>query len=198
MRNLDSNEIIIHNLKQCNYRDEIENLINGIQDEELQELVKKEYDTTLKEMLKIGCCERNIIETIKNKLEIIVEENIKKDYSSLKEVIKDIEKRYEEEKNLMIKEIQKNNVDIQEYVEELFLFNELLQFLKYEDENVETGMKTRLDKKDYDILREYWDLASGFSEMYYNTEDFSTSYDSIEKILKELVFEWQENNKEVD
>ena len=149
-------------------------------------------------MLKTGCCERNIIETIKNNLEIIVEENIKKDYSSLKEVIKNIEKRYEEEKNLMIKEIQKNNVDIQEYVEELFLFNELLQFLKYEDENVETGMKTRLDKKDYDILREYWDLASGFSEMYYNTEDFSTSYDSIEKILKELVFEYQENNKEVD
>ena len=136
MRNLDSNEIIIHNLKQCNYRDEIENLINGIQDKELQELVKKEYETTLKEMLKIGCCERNIIETIKNKLEIIVEENIKKDYNSLKEVIKNIEKRYEEEKNLMIKEIQKNNVDIQEYVEELFLFNELLQFLKYEDEKV--------------------------------------------------------------
>ena len=58
---LDSNEIIIHNLKQCNYRDEIENLLNGIQDEELQELVKKEYDTTLREMLKTGCCERNII-----------------------------------------------------------------------------------------------------------------------------------------
>lgn len=40
MRNLDSNEIIIHNLKQCNYRDEIENLINGIQ---LMEYKMKNY-----------------------------------------------------------------------------------------------------------------------------------------------------------
>lgn len=112
------------------------------------------------------------------------------DFSKLENLIKGVEERYKKEKEDFINNVQKDTKypDFEADIEELNVIYSLLSFLKYEKENLMYKIKNRLPLKTYNILDEYIDFTSAFLGVYYNT-DTGASYDDIENILKELLFE---------
>ena len=118
------------------------------------------------------------------------------DFSKLENLIKGVEERYKKEKKDFIDNIQKNTEypDFEGDIEELNVIYSLLSFLKYEKENIMYKIKNRLPLKTYNILDEYIDFTSAFLGVYYNT-DTGASYDDIENILKELLFELLESKR---
>lgn len=87
-----------------------------------------------------------------------------------------------------IKNGNENYTNLQQFIEQLFIINELKAFLKYELENVKIELDTKLTEKDYEILSLRHDFIDNFMGIYYNS-DLGTSYDDIIIILKEIVME---------
>ena len=109
---------------------------------------------------------KNIIEKLRNKVEI----------------------EYEEEKQ----KIGELNVAscgglTEGKIEKLFVIKTLINFLDNEIENLKCGMETKLSIKDYTtIYNEINEVSNAFLGIYYNT-DLGTSYDDIQTLLKTMV-----------
>ena len=118
------------------------------------------------------------------------------DFSKLENLIKGVEERYKKEKEDFINNVQKDAKypDFEADIEELNVIYSLLSFLKYEKENIMYKIKNRLPLKTYNILDEYIDFTSAFLGVYYNS-DTGSSYNDIENILKELLFEILESKR---
>ena len=87
-----------------------------------------------------------------------------------------------------IKSGNENYTNLQQFIEQLFIINELKAFLKYELENVKIELDTKLTEKNYEILSLCHDFIDNFMGIYYNS-DLGTSYDDIIIILKEIIME---------
>ena len=87
-----------------------------------------------------------------------------------------------------------NKNNIHQFVERLFILKEFEGFLKLEKDNFEIGEVTYLIDKDYEVLDKYENIIDELTELYYNS-DYGTSYRDFEHILKQLVYEYFEENK---
>lgn len=87
-----------------------------------------------------------------------------------------------------IKSGNENYTNLQQFIEQLFIINELKAFLKYELENVKIELDTKLTEKNYEILSLRHDFIDSFMGVYYNS-DLGTSYNDIVIILKEIIME---------
>lgn len=106
---------------------------------------------------------------------------------SIYKVLSKVKKEYE---NFIktVKIIELENVYFYKHnLNYAFITQELISFLENEFESAKINLDTRFLEKEYSMLYEITNISESLLDVYYNCE-LGTSYDDIEKLLRECLY----------
>lgn len=131
----------------------------------------------------------NFLNNIEFKEENILED-INYKISLIDKFINETRKEYNFRMKRFIETVKNNNnnyANLQQFIDDLFLINELNRFLENEKESFKLNLNTHLNTEEYKKLAKSVNLIDDFTGIYYNS-DYGTSYEDITRILKDIIY----------